>query len=140
MAPLNDPALTGILDLLPRGPVPSTLTEVTGLSLTMHRLLVVEIVERLMSAISILASLFVLISYVYFSSLNQKSVNRLIFYATWGNLMSNIATLISVSGLKAGVHSPLCQVQGFFIQWYVRLLTVQSFPLMISSQPRLVLA
>jgi hypothetical protein len=122
MAPLNDPALTGVLDLLPRGPVPSTLTEVTGL--TMHQLLVVEIVERLMSSISILASLFVLISYVCFSSLNQKSVNRLIFYATWGNLMSNIATLISVSGLKAGVHSPLCQVQGFFIQWYVRLLTV----------------
>ena len=85
---------------------------------TMEDMRIVEIVERTMSTISILGSIFVLISFLTCPSLNQKSVNRLIFYASWGNMMSNVATLISVSGLRAGVKSGLCQAQGFLIQWY----------------------
>lgn len=122
MTPLDYSALMRALGLFPRGTVTSNITKLTGL--TMNQLLVVEVVERLMSAISIVASLFVLISYICFSSLNQKSVNRIIFLATWGNLMSNTGTLISVSGLKAGTHSSLCQVQAFLVQWYVTKLSL----------------
>lgn len=76
-----------------------------------------EIIERTTSLISILSSLFVLISFTCSKTLRQSTINRLIFYASFGNLFSNVATLISVSGLKAGVGSSLCQAQGFMIQW-----------------------
>ena len=52
------------------------------------------------------------------SSKFRKPVNRLIFYASWGNLLGNIATLISQDGVRAGQNSALCQVQAFLIQMY----------------------
>ena len=117
---LNYPPSRAFLPLVVRDAVakPMATAAAKPSAFTMHEMVVVEIVERAMSQISILGSLFVLISFLTCPSLNQKSVNRLIFYASWGNLMSNVATLISVSGLRAGVNSGLCQAQGFLIQWY----------------------
>jgi len=86
----------------------------------MEEMDVVKVVELTVSPISFLGSLFVLISFLTCQSLNQKSVNRLIFYASIGNMISNVATFISVYGLKAGVTSGLCQTQGFLIQWYAQ--------------------
>ncbi|KAL8895886.1 MAG: hypothetical protein Q9207_007967 [Kuettlingeria erythrocarpa] len=48
----------------------------------------------------------------------RKPVNRLIFYASWGNMLGNAATLISQSGIKAGQRSALCQFQAFLIQMF----------------------
>jgi Leucine-rich repeat (LRR) protein len=119
---LNYHASRAFLSLVVRDAVTEPMATATATALpstfTMEEMHVVEIVERTMSPISILGSLFVLISFLTCPSLNQKSVNRLIFYASWGNMMSNVATLISVSGLRAGVKSGLCQAQGFLIQWY----------------------
>ncbi|KFY94550.1 hypothetical protein V500_03165 [Pseudogymnoascus sp. VKM F-4518 (FW-2643)] len=49
-------------------------------------------------------------------SINQ-SIQRLIFYATLGNVLINAATLIASSGISRGVGSPLCQFQAFALQW-----------------------
>ena len=120
---LNYQASRAFLPLVVRDAVanPMATAAATSSGITMDQMHVVEIVERTMSPISILGSLFVLISFLTCPSLNQKLVNRLIFYASWGNLMSNVATLISVSGLRAGVKSGLCQAQGFLIQWYTEV-------------------
>jgi hypothetical protein len=119
---LNYHASRAFLSLIVRDAVAEPMATATATAsphaFTMEEMQVVEIVERTMSPISILGSLFVIISFLTCPSLNQKSVNRLIFYASWGNLITNVATLISISGLRAGVRSGLCQAQGFLIQWY----------------------
>jgi hypothetical protein len=115
---------TGFLSLLARDAVAKPFANVTTtdspLRFTMEEMDVVKVVELTVSPISFLGSLFVLISFLTCQSLNQKSVNRLIFYASIGNMISNVATFISVYGLKAGVTSGLCQTQGFLIQWYAQ--------------------
>lgn len=120
---LNDQASRAFLPLVVRDAAANPMATAAAASsgFTMDEMHVVEIVERTMSTISILGSLFVLVSFLTCPSLNQKLVNRLIFYASWGNLMSNVATLISVSGLRAGAKSGLCQAQGFLIQWYTEV-------------------
>ena len=118
----NYQASRAFLPLVVRDAVPEPMATATA-GFTMDEMQVVEIVERTMSPLSILGSIFVLVSFLTCPSLNQKSVNRLIFYASWGNMITNVATLISVSGLRAGVHSGLCQAQGFLIQWYAEVLS-----------------
>lgn len=49
----------------------------------------------------------------------RKPINRLIFYASWGNALCNIATLMSQSGVRAGRDSHLCQFQSFLIQMFL---------------------
>jgi hypothetical protein len=119
---LNYHASIAFLSLIVRDAVAEPMATATATAsphgFTMEELNVVEIVERTMSPISILGSLFVIISFLTCPSLNQKSVNRLIFYASWGNMITNVATLISISGLQAGPRSGLCETQGFLIQWY----------------------
>lgn len=51
----------------------------------------------------------------------RKPINRLIFYASWGNALCNIATLMSQTGIRAGRDSHLCQFQSFMIQMYAQL-------------------
>lgn len=82
---------------------------------------VLEIVERTMSSISILGFLIIFTTFLCFESFNRKLFNRLVFYASFGNVASNVATLISRSTIDyAGVtmNEGLCRFQGFLIQWY----------------------
>jgi hypothetical protein len=89
----------------------------TKRAITMDEMKIIEISERSMSTLSIISSIFIVTTFMGFANLRAKLVNRLIFYATWGNLLTNVGTLISVSGIKAGLDSGLCQTQGFLIQW-----------------------
>ncbi|KAK2771293.1 hypothetical protein FQN53_005103 [Emmonsiellopsis sp. PD_33] len=73
----------------------------TSTDLSPAQLYAIESTERAMSALSVTASLFVIISFLK-SNLFQTPVNRLIFYATWGNIMANVATLVGRSGLEQG--------------------------------------
>ena len=75
----------------------------------------IEITERVTSAFSILGSLFVIATYLASSDFH-KPINRLVFYASWGNLLANVATLVAQSGMRSGRDSALCQSQGFIIQ------------------------
>jgi hypothetical protein len=75
--------------------------------------------ERAVSVLSMVGSFFIMGTFLrwhYF----RKPINRLVFYASFGNVMANIATLISTSALPVANEDPsaLCQFQGVLIQWY----------------------
>lgn len=89
---------------------------VEGLTPQQHTALVVT--ERVNSCVSILGIVFVVLTYLFAPGFN-KPINRLIFFATWGNLGSNIAALISEAGPTAGQLSPLCQFQAFLVQMFL---------------------
>ncbi|KAL8673976.1 MAG: hypothetical protein Q9168_001619 [Polycauliona sp. 1 TL-2023] len=85
--------------------------------LSTSQLHALEVTERVASVLSLLAAVAIILTFVC-SSKFRKPVNRLIFYASWGNLFANVATLISRSGVRAGPSSALCQVQAFLIQMF----------------------
>ena len=88
--------------------------------LTNSQITVLETIERVSSCLSLAGTLLIFITFV--SSPNfRKPINRLVFYASWGNSLSNIATLMSVSPIRQGPHSHLCQFQAFLIQMYVAI-------------------
>ncbi|KAI9678499.1 MAG: hypothetical protein M1829_002097, partial [Trizodia sp. TS-e1964] len=76
-----------------------------------------EITEKTTSVLSLLAAFFVIATFLTSPKFN-KPINRLVFYATWGNVIANVASLISREGIKAGDASPLCQTQAFLIQMF----------------------
>jgi hypothetical protein len=76
------------------------------------------ITERVNSSVSIAGILFILLTF-WFSPYFNKPINRLFFFASWGNLGSCIAALISQAGPNAGPTTALCQFQAFLVQMYV---------------------
>lgn len=74
-----------------------------------------ETVERVASCFSLVGSIFIFLTFSYSPGF-RRPVNRLIFYASWGNTLCNVGTLISASGPKAGQNSHLCQFQAFLLQ------------------------
>ena len=87
-------------------------------SLSRKQLHDLELTERVASCFSLLGTSFILVTFLY-SSAFRKPVNRLIFYASWGNTLCNIGTLISQAGVRAGRNSSLCAFQGFLIQMFL---------------------
>jgi hypothetical protein len=83
-----------------------------------NQLRAIEVTERFCSILSLLGTAFIITTFLCNKSFH-KPINRLVFFAAWGNIMSNIATLISTSGIHVGVNGSLCQFQAFLIQWYV---------------------
>jgi hypothetical protein len=81
-----------------------------------RQLAAISVTERVCSAVSLIGTSIIIASFIGSRSF-RKPINRLVFYASWGNMMANIATLISQSGIHAGSGSSLCQVQAFLIQW-----------------------
>ncbi|KAK0509878.1 hypothetical protein JMJ35_007272 [Cladonia borealis] len=87
-------------------------------SLTHNQLSSLETTERIASCFSLVGTIFIFITFV--SSPNfRRPINRLVFYASWGNTLCNVATLMSESPIRLGQHSHLCQFQGFLIQMFV---------------------
>ncbi|KMU84563.1 hypothetical protein CIHG_02347 [Coccidioides immitis H538.4] len=83
--------------------------------LSLSQLLSLQAAVRATASVSLLACLLVITSYA-FSTLFHTPLNRLIFYATWGNLLAHVAELIAWSGPRAGITSSLCKFQAFFIE------------------------
>ncbi|KAJ5698303.1 hypothetical protein N7462_000308 [Penicillium macrosclerotiorum] len=83
-----------------------------------RQLAAISVTERVCSTISLIGT-FVIVATFIGSRSFRKPINRLVFYASWGNIMANIATLVSQSGIHAGVGSSLCQFQAFLIQWFM---------------------
>ncbi|KAE8351761.1 hypothetical protein BDV28DRAFT_149697 [Aspergillus coremiiformis] len=86
--------------------------------LSEQQLYAISVTERVCSAISLTGTMIIVVSFLG-SNAFRKPINRLVFYASWGNLMTNIATVISQSGIHMGLNSPLCQFQAFLIQWFM---------------------
>jgi hypothetical protein len=94
--------------------------------LTARQIMALQVSERSMSVLSILGSLFIITTFLrwhYF----RKPINRLVFYASFGNIMANVATLIATSALPSSPDSfsSLCEFQGILIQWYVFLVGIK---------------
>ena len=79
------------------------------------------VTERIGAVLSIFAIAFIVLTYSLASGF-CKPINRLIFYTSWGNLGVCLVALISENGPEAGQNSPLCQIQGFLVQVYGRIL------------------
>ncbi|KAJ9654870.1 hypothetical protein H2198_006143 [Neophaeococcomyces mojaviensis] len=88
------------------------------MSLTEVQLQYIIIIERVASIFSLFGAAFVIVTFAL-SDKFRKPVNRLVFYATFGNILTNIATLISIDSIESGQSSPLCQFQAFLIQWFM---------------------
>lgn len=83
-------------------------------NITTHEFEVVEGLERTCSVISLLGCFFIIITFLTTTAF-RKPINRLVFYASIGNLFTNMGTLISRSALSKP-NSHLCQFQAFLIQ------------------------
>lgn len=86
--------------------------------LTASQRISLETTERTASCFSLIGTTFIFVTFVY-SPAFRRPINRLVFYASWGNTLCNIATLMSQSGIRAGKDSHLCQLQGFLIQLFL---------------------
>lgn len=82
--------------------------------LTEGQLRSVDIIERICSSLSLLGCAFIILTFLS-SKAFHKPINRLVFYASVGNIMSNVATLIARSSLT-NLDGGICQFQGFLIQ------------------------
>lgn len=73
--------------------------------------------SRCSSLLSVVGSLFILGTFI-FSGRFKSSINRLIFYATFANLITASGFLMSVYPIRHGPDHPFCQFQAFLLQWY----------------------
>ncbi|CAG8981925.1 hypothetical protein HYALB_00009182 [Hymenoscyphus albidus] len=74
-------------------------------------------ISRISSVVSLVAILFILFSYAASSSFH-KPINRLVVYASIGNIFTIAATLMSRSHIK-NIDDPMCQLQAFLIQMFM---------------------
>ncbi|EFY84982.1 G-protein coupled receptor [Metarhizium acridum CQMa 102] len=86
--------------------------------LTESQLNAISIMERACSAISLLGCIFTITTFTCFSTFREKPVNRLVFYASFGNMASNVGTLMSRSFL-GNLDSFGCQFQAMLVQWFM---------------------
>ncbi|KAI5462041.1 hypothetical protein BGZ63DRAFT_453289 [Mariannaea sp. PMI_226] len=76
---------------------------------------VLSTIERVGSCFSLLGCCFI-ISTFCFSKAFHKPINRLVFYASIGNLIVTVGTLIGTTYIEH-IDSAGCQMQAFMIQW-----------------------
>jgi membrane protein YqaA with SNARE-associated domain len=84
--------------------------------LTDHQLWSISIASRTAASLSLLGTAVVWAAFLT-SNRFRKPINRLVFYATIGNVVADLVTLIGRNGIILGVDTPLCQFQAFVDQW-----------------------
>jgi len=82
------------------------------------QLYAIEVTERVTSVLSLIGTSFIIATFLI-SKDYHKPINRMVFFASFGNIITNVATLISRSSIYAGSASPLCQLQAFLIQMFM---------------------
>ncbi|KAF7929980.1 uncharacterized protein EAE97_009577 [Botrytis byssoidea] len=86
-------------------------------NITSHEYANIVTIERTCSGISLLGCFFIIITFLTTTAF-RKPINRLVFYASLGNIFTNLATLISRSALAAP-DGRFCQFQAFLIQMFL---------------------
>jgi hypothetical protein len=81
-------------------------------------------IERACSVFSLLGCVFVLVTFSCSAAFRLRAINRMVFFATFGNMLTNVATLMTRS-YTSSVDSFGCQFQAFLIQVYVPLSTLR---------------
>ncbi|KAJ9427427.1 hypothetical protein QL093DRAFT_2203669 [Fusarium oxysporum] len=85
--------------------------------LSNSQLRALSIIERTCSVFSLVGSLFIIATFLS-SKAFHKPINRLVFYASFGNMMTNVGTLMSRSYIGSP-NSVGCQFQAFLIQMFM---------------------
>ncbi|KKA27875.1 hypothetical protein TD95_004127 [Thielaviopsis punctulata] len=75
------------------------------------------IIERVCSSLSLAGCLMTIVTFAS-SEKFRKPINRLVLYATFGNMATNVATLMSRTYTE-NPNSGQCQFQGFLIQMFM---------------------
>ncbi|KAG4275844.1 hypothetical protein FPRO04_14319 [Fusarium proliferatum] len=86
-------------------------------TLSDSQLRALSIVERTCSVFSLLGSVFIITTFVS-SKAFHKPINRLVFYASFGNMLTNVGTLMSRHYIGSP-ESVGCQFQAFLIQMFM---------------------
>jgi hypothetical protein len=73
-----------------------------------------SIIERAGSVFSLLGCFFIIFTFTMNKAFH-KPINRLVFYASFGNAITNVATLMARSFIN-DPNGAGCQVQAFLIQ------------------------
>ncbi|PVH92039.1 family A G protein-coupled receptor-like protein, partial [Periconia macrospinosa] len=75
------------------------------------------IVEKTSAFLSLIGTTLIIVTFL--SMKNSRTLSTtLIFYASFSNVLSNVAHVIGTAGITAGQNSALCQVQGFLQQMF----------------------
>lgn len=77
----------------------------------------ISAIERVCSVFSLLGCVFIIATFCL-SKAFHKPINRLVFYASFGNLMTNVATLMARTYI-GDTNSAGCQFQAFLIQMFM---------------------
>lgn len=78
-----------------------------------------SIIIRVSSVLSLMGALFIILTFSLSKSFH-KPINRLAFFASFGNVLTNFATLVARDGIRVGTgSSTLCTVQAFMITWFM---------------------
>ena len=87
---------------------------------TTRQLEILLITTRVGSIFSLLGAGFIIITFCL-SPAFHKPINRLAFFAAFGNIMTNVATIISQDGITAydSGNLGICKMQAMFIQWFM---------------------
>ncbi|KAH7198939.1 uncharacterized protein B0J16DRAFT_410381 [Fusarium flagelliforme] len=86
-------------------------------ALTDSQLHALSVVERICSVFSLLGSVFIITTFMS-SKAFHKPINRLVFYASFGNIFSNVGTLMARHYIGS-IESAGCQFQAFLIQMFM---------------------
>ncbi|KAK3312851.1 hypothetical protein B0H66DRAFT_381383 [Apodospora peruviana] len=76
-------------------------------------------IERVCSGVSLTGCLFVLVTFSLSPAFRQRAINRLVFLATFGNMLTNVATLMTRT-YTSDINQFGCQFQGFLIQVFMQ--------------------
>ena len=82
--------------------------------LSESQLVAISIIERVGSVFSLLGCIFIIVTFCS-SKAFHKPINRLVFYASFGNMMTNVGTLMAREYIPMP-DSVGCQLQSFLIQ------------------------
>ncbi|KAF8435206.1 hypothetical protein BGX38DRAFT_1054231, partial [Terfezia claveryi] len=88
---------------------------------TTRELEIFETTSRVGSIFSLLGAGFIIVTFCV-SRAFHKPINRLAFFASFGNILTNVATLISQDGIRAyheDHQAPICKMQSMLIQWFM---------------------
>ncbi|EEA21395.1 hypothetical protein EYB25_007339 [Talaromyces marneffei] len=89
------------------------------MSLSDNQLAAITAAERATSILSVIGTTIVIGTFLSSHSF-RKPINRVVFYAAWANILTNVGTLISRTAIvQKEKGEALCRFQGFIIQWFM---------------------
>ncbi|KAH6704118.1 putative cAMP receptor-like protein [Leptodontidium sp. MPI-SDFR-AT-0119] len=86
--------------------------------LTDSQIHILVIIEKTSAVLSLIGTTLIITTFLSIKSFRKLSTT-LIFYASFSNVLSNVAHLVGVAGIRAGRNSALCQVQAFLQQAFM---------------------